>query len=163
MSTLPVPFGRGADFLRKWARQQLEAGVPRGVLYLAMRYVSGPSLQSLIRERGTLSTGESLRLADQIGGALDAAHRAGLVHRDVKPANILLAEPDDSLDNPPTLSTNRRLSRQTVHSLGKLSTLSTDHRLSRRSADCILEQICTGFEQVCTRTEPVRSDKPLSY
>jgi|SRR5438552_8110776 len=36
MSTLPVPFGRGADFLRKWAGQQLEAGVPRGVLYLAI-------------------------------------------------------------------------------------------------------------------------------
>ena len=64
-----------------------------GVLYLAMRYVSGPSLQTLLRERGSLSPGETQRLAEQIGGALDAAHRAGLVHRDVKPANILVAEP----------------------------------------------------------------------
>jgi predicted Ser/Thr protein kinase len=64
-----------------------------GVLYLAMRYVDGPSLQAWIRERGALSHGEALRLAEQIGGALDAAHGAGLVHRDVKPANILLAEP----------------------------------------------------------------------
>src|SRR5438445_36430 len=63
-----------------------------GVLYLAMRYVSGPSLQTLLRERGTLSPAETLRIAEQIGGALDAAHRAGLVHRDVKPANVLLAE-----------------------------------------------------------------------
>src|SRR5207244_12272045 len=45
--------------------------------------------------RGRLSSGASLRLAEQIGGARDAARRAGLVHRDVKPANILLAEPDD--------------------------------------------------------------------
>jgi predicted Ser/Thr protein kinase len=64
-----------------------------GVLYLAMRYVSGPSLQALLRERGRLSPEETLRIAEQIGGALDAAHGAGLVHRDVKPANILVAEP----------------------------------------------------------------------
>ncbi len=64
-----------------------------GVLYLAMRYVSGPSLQTLLRERGSLSPAETKRLAEQIGGALDAAHQAGLVHRDVKPANILVAEP----------------------------------------------------------------------
>jgi hypothetical protein len=66
-----------------------------GVLYLAMRYVGGPSLQALIRERGSLSPGDALRIAKQIGGALDAAHQAGLVHRDLKPANILLAEPGD--------------------------------------------------------------------
>jgi len=63
------------------------------VLYLAMRYVEGPSLLALVRQRGSLPPDETLRIAEQIGGALDAAHRAGLVHRDVKPANILVAEP----------------------------------------------------------------------
>jgi predicted Ser/Thr protein kinase len=66
-----------------------------GVLYLAMRYVNGPSLRELIRERGSLSADETVRIVEQIAGALDEAHRAGLVHRDVKPANILLAEPGD--------------------------------------------------------------------
>jgi hypothetical protein len=66
-----------------------------GVLYIAMRYVSGPSLQAMLRARGSLSPAETLRIVEQIGGALDAAHRAELVHRDVKPANILLAEPGD--------------------------------------------------------------------
>jgi serine/threonine-protein kinase len=66
-----------------------------GLLYLGMRYVSGPSVQTLIRERGSLPPVETLRIAEQIGGALDAAHRAGLVHRDLKPANILVAEPGD--------------------------------------------------------------------
>ena len=69
-----------------------DAGEVDGILFLAMRYVSGPSLQTLLRARGTISAEEALRLAEQIGGALDAAHATGLVHRDVKPANILLAE-----------------------------------------------------------------------
>lgn len=64
-----------------------------GVLYLAMRYVDGPSLHTLLRARGALTPEEAIRIAEQIGGALDAAHAAGLVHRDVKPANVLLAEP----------------------------------------------------------------------
>jgi serine/threonine-protein kinase len=63
-----------------------------GVLYLAMRYVDGPSLQALIREHGALSRADALRIAEQIGGALDAAHAAELIHRDLKPANILLAD-----------------------------------------------------------------------
>ena len=64
-----------------------------GVLYLAMRFVDGPSLQAVIRASGRVTTNDTLRIADQLGAALDAAHEAGLVHRDVKPANILLTEP----------------------------------------------------------------------
>lgn len=72
-----------------------DAGDVDGILFLAMRYVAGPSLQTLLRARGALSAEETCRLAEQIGGALDAAHAAGLVHRDVKPANILLSESGD--------------------------------------------------------------------
>jgi serine/threonine protein kinase len=72
-----------------------DAGEVDGILFLAMRYVNGPSLQTLLHARGTISAEEALRLAEQIGGALDAAHAAGLVHRDVKPANILLSENGD--------------------------------------------------------------------
>src|SRR5262245_25335080 len=64
-----------------------------GVLFLAMRYVDGPSLQALIDEQGRLGAEETLDVVRQVAGALDAAHTAGLVHRDVKPANVLLAEP----------------------------------------------------------------------
>jgi serine/threonine-protein kinase len=70
-----------------------DAGEVDGVLYLAMRYVDGPSLLALLRKRGSLPPDETLAVARQIAGALDTAHAAGLVHRDVKPANILVAEP----------------------------------------------------------------------
>jgi hypothetical protein len=71
-----------------------DAGETEGVLFLAMRYVPGPGLDQVLRDAGPLSVAETIRIAEQIGGALDAAHAAGLVHRDVKPANVLLAEPD---------------------------------------------------------------------
>jgi serine/threonine protein kinase len=69
-----------------------DADEVEGVLYIAMRYVDGPSLRGLIKERGHLSPERSLQIIGQVGGALDAAHKAGLVHRDVKPANILIAD-----------------------------------------------------------------------
>ena len=72
-----------------------DAGEVDGVLYLAMRYVAGPSLRTLLRERSALSVEQTLAIARQIGDALDAAHAAGLVHRDVKPANVLLSETDE--------------------------------------------------------------------
>src|SRR6476646_4487367 len=55
-----------------------------GILYLAMRYVPGASLRTSLQARGRLTAQQTVRLADQIAGALDAAHAAGLVHRDVK-------------------------------------------------------------------------------
>jgi predicted Ser/Thr protein kinase len=72
-----------------------DADEVEGVLYLAMRYVNGPSLRELIREHGSLSADGTVRIVEQIACALDEAHRARLVHRDVKPANILLAESRD--------------------------------------------------------------------
>jgi serine/threonine-protein kinase len=71
-----------------------DAGEADGVLFLAMRYVLGSTLHQLLVGRGVMSTAETGRIADHVGGALDAAHAAGLVHRDVKPANILIAEAD---------------------------------------------------------------------
>lgn len=64
----------------------------RGLPYLVMPYVRGESLQKRIDRDGTLNTAEILRIAMQIARGLTAAHDQGLVHRDIKPGNILLPE-----------------------------------------------------------------------
>jgi class 3 adenylate cyclase len=69
-----------------------EAGEASGELFIAMRYVPGPDLAGLIRGSGQLPPDRAARIVGQIASALDAAHAAGLIHRDVKPGNILLAE-----------------------------------------------------------------------
>jgi len=60
-------------------------------LYLAMELIDGSDLRRLLRENGRLEPGRAIALIEQVAGALDTAHKAGLVHRDVKPGNILVA------------------------------------------------------------------------
>jgi hypothetical protein len=67
------------------------AGEWHGQLYLAMRYVDGMSLARLLATRGPLDLRTTFELIQQVGDALDAAHARGIVHRDVKPANVLVS------------------------------------------------------------------------
>ena len=68
------------------------SGEYEGLLYLAMTYVEGSDLRELLRSERRLEPERSLVLLAQVAEALDAAHGAGLVHRDVKPGNILVSE-----------------------------------------------------------------------
>ncbi|WP_416981079.1 serine/threonine-protein kinase [Streptomyces sp. T028] len=76
-----------------------EAGETEGVLYIAMRYVEGSDLRALLDRQGPLPLATAVRIAAQVASALDAAHEHGLVHRDVKPGNILVSRGTDS-DHP---------------------------------------------------------------
>ncbi|HEX3268009.1 MAG TPA: serine/threonine-protein kinase [Gaiellaceae bacterium] len=76
-----------------------DAGDAEGVLYIAMRYVEGPDLKALAAGEELLPPDRVLRLGAQVASALDAAHARGMIHRDVKPANILVESGAEGRDH----------------------------------------------------------------
>ncbi|MEJ3653350.1 serine/threonine-protein kinase [Actinomycetes bacterium KLBMP 9759] len=70
-----------------------DSGFADGVLFLTMRYIDGPNLATAVDSNGPMQLHQVCELLTGIAEALDSAHHAGLVHRDVKPANVLLAAP----------------------------------------------------------------------
>ena len=78
-----------------------DMGSTDGLLYIAMRCVSGTDLRQMIAKRGRLLPDTAIFLLSQAARALDAAHRRGLVHRDVKPGNLLTERGTDTRPRPP--------------------------------------------------------------
>lgn len=71
--------------------QVFQAGEEKGLLYLTMRYVNGTDLRKLLDDERRLAPARAGSITTQIAGALAEAHRHGLVHRDVKPGNVLIS------------------------------------------------------------------------
>ncbi len=98
------PLARDERFRERFARESelvmslehpnvvpiYDAGDVDGRVYLAMRLVNGSDLGSLLRSEGALEPARAIAICTQVAAALDAAHERGLVHRDVKPSNVLL-------------------------------------------------------------------------
>jgi DNA-binding NarL/FixJ family response regulator len=76
------------------AVEVFHAGEEQGLLYVTMRYVDGTDLRAILRAEGRLAPERAVHVVGHVAGALDEAHRRGLVHRDVKPGNVLVAARD---------------------------------------------------------------------
>jgi serine/threonine protein kinase len=136
-----------------------DSGEYEGTLYLAMQYVRGGDLRALLAA-GQLPPKRVLLLGQQIASALDAAHRAGVVHRDVKPENVLLAEdipgePDHAVltdfgisreeAQPTTLTATGELLLTPAYAAPEqVSATVIDGRADQYSLACMLYELLTG-------------------
>lgn len=126
-----------------------------GRLYVDMRLIEGRDLVRYIAEKGgRLSPSRTVKIIEQVAAALDSAHRAGLVHRDVKPSNILVANARDFvylIDFGIARATTDTALTNTGHTMGTLAYLAperfrgtTDSRADVYSLACVLYECLTG-------------------
>jgi serine/threonine-protein kinase len=167
------------DFVRRFIRearsaarlthpgvvQVFDQGDDDGVVFLAMEHVPGRTLRDLMRERGPLTPREALDLLEPVLDALGAAHRAGIVHRDVKPENVLLA--DDGRVKVADFGLARAVSTATASSstgvlLGTVAYLAPE-QVERGSANARSDVYASGillFEML-TGSKPFTGDTAL--
>jgi DNA-binding beta-propeller fold protein YncE len=134
------------------------AGDHEGVLYISMRFVDGVDLRTLIKAEGRLAPEHAARIVSHVASALDAAHGQGLVHRDVKPANVLVSRrggdehvylTDFGLTKRSTTSGGLTASGEWVGTLDyvapeQLQGERVDGRADVYSLGCVLYQALTG-------------------
>ncbi len=132
-----------------------DAGEADGLLYIAMRFVRGPDLREILKRGGLLGVGRTIFLIEQLASALDAAHAYSLVHRDVKPGNILIEESTDHAyltDFGVAKQTTARGLTSTGHFLGTVEYAApeqieggpVDARTDVYALGCVLYECLTG-------------------
>ena len=111
LKVLPRHFSRNPEFVSRFSREARvianlehphilpvhDFGESDGYTYLVMRLVEGGSLADLLKKNRKLELAQINRIISQVGGALDYAHKKGVIHRDFKPGNVLMDEFDNCL------------------------------------------------------------------
>jgi serine/threonine protein kinase len=135
------------------------AGEAQGMLYIAMRFVAGGDLRTVLDREGLLPPARAAAFISPVASALDAAHKAGLVHRDVKPANILVDSSPGRPDH--AMLSDFGASKWTVSSVNltgtghfigtpgyaapeQLSGLPADARTDQYALACVAFELLTG-------------------
>jgi hypothetical protein len=143
------------------------AGEEDGSLYITMRYVEGTDLRAMIERRGKIDAPAAAQIVAEVAAALDAAHARGLVHRDVKPANVLMGE------NGQAYLTDFGLTKHAASSSGltktgmfvgtldyiapeQLQGGEVDARVDVYALGCVLYQTLTGKVPYPRDTEPAK-------
>jgi serine/threonine-protein kinase len=160
-----------------------DTGDDDGTAYIVMELVEGPTLRQLIHDTGGLPVRDVVKLGTQVADALDAAHRAGLVHRDVKPANVLVpprgpvkvtdfgiakaAGTDDLTKTGTVMGTARYLAPEQVS--GKPTDARTDvYALGLLLFECLTghvpfggdTDVATAMARLTTSAPSIRSERP---
>ena len=172
--------GEDGDFATRFVREARSAarlshphvvavfdqGDDDGTLFLAMEYIPGHTLRDLIRKEAPMSPAKALALIDPVLSALAAAHQAGLIHRDVKPENVLLA--DDGRVKVADFGLARAVSAETQHTatggvlIGTVSYLSPELVVDGR-ADARSDVYAAGvlIYEMLTGRKPHEGDSPI--
>src|SRR3954464_7111505 len=144
------------------------AGEEDGKLYITMRYVEGTDLRAMIARDGKIPPRQAAEIVSQVAAALDAAHKSGLVHRDVKPANVLIGEAGQAYLTDFGLTKHAGSKSgltKTGMFVGTLDYIApeqlqggpVDARVDVYALGCVLYQTLTGVAPVPRDTEPAKT------
>ncbi len=142
-----------------------DLGQSRGLKFITMEFVEGRDLRALLRERGKLPPEEAVRIISQVCRALESAHAAGVVHRDLKPQNIMLDAKDrvyvmdfgiaHSLETPGMTQTGALMGTPEYMSPEQAKGIKVDARSDLFALGIILYELLTGVS-------PYKADNALA-